>query len=96
MDAKTKKILIYSGSAVLVGAVGFFVYSFFKKDEFKFDNTTVRIGGDLFKVKPNQEPEDNRVSQSAISNKPFVPTSQISESLGWRPSSIDELLARTT
>jgi len=29
----TKKILLYSGSALLLGAVGFFVWSFFQKTD---------------------------------------------------------------
>jgi hypothetical protein len=30
---ETKKILLYSGGALIVGAVGFFVWSFFQKVE---------------------------------------------------------------
>jgi hypothetical protein len=33
MNASTKKMLYYGGGALLVGAVGFFVYSFFKKED---------------------------------------------------------------
>lgn len=41
MDSKTKKVLYYTGGALLVGAVGFFVYSFFKKDEIIIGNTSI-------------------------------------------------------
>jgi hypothetical protein len=44
MDANTKKILYYGGGALLVGAVAFFVYSFFKKDEIVIGNTAISIG----------------------------------------------------
>ena len=46
MDASTKKLLYFGGGALLVGAVGFFVYSFFKKDEVTIGNTTLSLGDD--------------------------------------------------
>jgi len=36
----TKKILIYGGSALFLGAVGFFVWSFFQKVEVPLAETT--------------------------------------------------------
>jgi hypothetical protein len=44
MDSNTKKILYYGGGAILVGAVAFFVYSFFKKDELVLGNTALSLG----------------------------------------------------
>lgn len=46
MDSSTKKMLYYGGGAILVGAVAFFVYSFFKKDEIVVGNTSVSLGSD--------------------------------------------------
>jgi len=46
MDSNTKKMLYYGGGAILVGAVAFFVYSFFKKDEIVVGNTSVSLGED--------------------------------------------------
>lgn len=46
MDSNTKKMLYYGGGAILVGAVAFFVYSFFKKDEIVVGNTSVSLDKD--------------------------------------------------
>jgi hypothetical protein len=46
MDSNTKKMLYYGGGAILVGAVAFFVYSFFKKDEIVIGNTALSLGED--------------------------------------------------
>lgn len=46
MDSNTKKMLYYGGGAILVGAVAFFVYSFFKKDEIVVGNTALSLGED--------------------------------------------------
>lgn len=50
MTPENKKIAMYLGGAVLVGAVGFFVYSFFQKP-IVVGNTTVSLG--------NQEEKSN-------------------------------------
>lgn len=44
MTNTTKKILIWGGGAAIIGAVGFFIWSFFQKDEIAVDNTTVKFG----------------------------------------------------
>jgi hypothetical protein len=51
---ETKKILLYGGGAVLVGAVGFFVWSFFQKtdipvNEKKEDTKPANSGKNPFK-----------------------------------------------
>lgn len=47
MKAQNKKILIYAGSAIAVGAVAFFVYEFFKKPkEIDLGATKIKIGED--------------------------------------------------
>jgi len=40
----TKKILLYSGGAIVLGAVAFFVWSFFQKVEIPIGNTTIGLG----------------------------------------------------
>lgn len=52
MDSGTKKILYYGGGAILVGAVAFFVYSFFKKDEIVVGSTSVSLGEDDTETSP--------------------------------------------
>jgi len=41
MTATNKQILMYAGGAVVVGAVGFFVYSFFQKPTLQLGNVTI-------------------------------------------------------
>jgi hypothetical protein len=41
MTATNKQILMYAGGAIVVGAVGFFVYSFFQKPSVQVGNVTV-------------------------------------------------------
>jgi hypothetical protein len=60
MTAENKKIAMYFGGAVLVGAVGFFVYSFFQKP-ILVGNTSIDLG--------NPKQEDN-----ASTNAPIVAT----------------------
>lgn len=43
MDANTKKILLYSGGAILIGSIAFFVHSFFKKEKFVVGNTSISL-----------------------------------------------------
>jgi hypothetical protein len=63
---KTKKILLYTGGALALGAVTYFVWSFFQKIEIPIGNTTVTLGD-------NTE-EDSVVSQSTTPfNNPFTP-----------------------
>jgi hypothetical protein len=41
MTATNKQILMYAGGAIVVGAVGFFVYSFFQKPTLQVGNVTI-------------------------------------------------------
>jgi hypothetical protein len=75
MDANTKKMLYYGGGAILVGAVAFFVYSFFKKDEIVVGNTTLSLG------------EDEVESTTTGGFK----APQISEGINWTPTPLSEL-----
>ena len=43
---ETKKVLLYTGGALLLGAVGFFVWSFFQKVDIPLGNTTITLGSD--------------------------------------------------
>jgi hypothetical protein len=66
----TKKILLYTGGAVVLGAVAFFVWSFFQKVDIPVGNTTVTLGSDKEDTKDEQEP---LVSQSETPfNNPFT------------------------
>lgn len=42
----TKKILLYTGGALVIGAVTYFVWSFFQKVEIPVGETTVTLGKD--------------------------------------------------
>jgi hypothetical protein len=43
---ENKKVLLYTGGALLLGAVGYFVWSFFQKVEIPVGETTVVLGSD--------------------------------------------------
>jgi hypothetical protein len=58
---ETKKVLLYTGGALLLGAVGYFVWSFFQKVEIPLGNTTISLGSDS-EDKPTQG--TNTVSDS--------------------------------
>ena len=75
MDSNTKKILYYGGGALLVGAVGFFVYSFFKKDEIIIGNTAISIN-------------DEETPKSASFNSPKF---DFAEGINWTPTPLSEL-----
>jgi hypothetical protein len=76
MDANTKKMLYYGGGAILVGAVAFFVYSFFKKDELVVGDTSISIGED----------EEAVTFPTGGFKAP-----QISEGINWTPTPLSEL-----
>jgi hypothetical protein len=66
----TKKILIYTGGAIALGAVAFFVWSFFQKVEIPVGNTTVTLGSDK---EDDKEEEETVVSETETSfNNPFT------------------------
>lgn len=44
MTSENKKIAMYVGGAVVLGAVGFFVYSFFEKPIIVGENTSFNLG----------------------------------------------------
>lgn len=52
MTAENKQVAMYVGGAILVGAVGYFVYSFFKKPTITLPlgDTTVMVGEDVTSV----------------------------------------------
>lgn len=53
----TKKILMYGGGAILVGAVTYFVWAFFQKPVIPIGNTTIALGSD-------KEDEETKTSNS--------------------------------
>ncbi len=77
MDANTKKMLYYGGGAILVGAVAFFVYSFFKKDQIVVGNTAVSLG------------EDEEIVTTPTGG--FKASQITSEGLNWTPTPLSEL-----
>lgn len=52
----TKKILLYTGGALALGAVTYFVWSFFQKVEIPVGKTTVTLGGNGEDTKPFKNP----------------------------------------
>jgi hypothetical protein len=74
MNADTKKYLTYGGIAILVGSLGYFVYSTIKKPSLSVDNTQVLIGEDENLNKPV---EDNfaPAQTNVFSNLNPLPTS---------------------
>jgi hypothetical protein len=67
---ENKKILLYTGGALLLGAVGYFVWSFFQKVEIPVGETTVVLGSDKEEDKPKATPV---VSQNTPPrNNPFT------------------------
>ena len=76
MDANTKKMLYYGGGAILVGAVAFFVYSFFKKDELVIGDTAISIG----------EEEADTFPTGGFKATPIA-----SEGINWTPTPLSEL-----
>lgn len=55
MNTETKKYLTYGGIALLVGSLGYFVYSTIKKPSLSVDNTEVLIGEDENLNKPVED-----------------------------------------
>lgn len=67
---ETKKVLLYTGGAIVLGAVGFFVWSFFQKVEIPVGQTTVVLGSEPKDDKPKSTPV---VSQNTPPrNNPFT------------------------
>ena len=61
----TKKILLYTGGALALGAVTYFVWSFFQKVDIPVGNTTLTLGSD--------DEEDSTTSGSTTPfNNPFT------------------------
>jgi hypothetical protein len=60
MTPQNKKIAMYVGGAVVIGAIGFFVYSFFQKP--------IVIGSTTVTVNPDEETE----TKLTVANNPFT------------------------
>lgn len=67
MNAETKKYLTYGGVALLVGSLGYFIYSTIKNKPLSYDNTQVLIGED---ENINKPVEDNFAKEST--SNPFT------------------------
>lgn len=74
MNADTKKYLTYGGVALLVGSLGYFVYSTIRNKPLVVDNTQLLIGEDENINKPI---EDNfaPTQTNPFSNANLIPTS---------------------
>jgi hypothetical protein len=64
---ETKKVLLYTGGALLLGAVGFFVWSFFQKIEIPIGSTTITLGSDS---NPNQDPNGSNANNDSDNSTP--------------------------
>lgn len=54
----TKKILIYTGGAIVLGAVTYFVWAFFQKPVIPIGDTTIKFGSE------DEEKETNQTTQT--------------------------------
>ena len=61
----TKKILLYGGGALVIGAITFFVWSFFQKPIIPIGNTTIGLGSN-----PNKSVTDNTKDNTNDNSKP--------------------------
>jgi hypothetical protein len=52
MKPENKKIAMYIGGAVVLGAVGFFIYSFFQKPVIVNESTSVNLGESIEEKEP--------------------------------------------
>lgn len=77
MTAENKKLAMYLGGAVVVGAIGFFVYSFFQKP-IVVGNTTLTLG--------NQEQNKNQTTP-AVEPISITPTNPFKEMLAQSQAS---------
>ena len=65
---ETKKVLLYTGGALVLGAVGFFVWSFFQKVDIPLGNTTITLGSE---PKPNED-VNNSSNNANSSTSPIL------------------------
>ena len=61
----TKKILIYAGSALALGAVGFFIWSFFQKPTIPLGSTTIALGSNS---STNNSTDNNSTNNNSSTN----------------------------
>ena len=78
MNADTKKYLIYGGGALLVGSLGYFIYSTVKKPSLLVDNTQVLIGEDENLNKPVEE------NFAPAQTNPFTNLNPLPASIGYK------------
>lgn len=75
MDAK--KLLLYGGGTIALGAVGFFVWSFFQKVEIPIGNTVIGLGTQTdtapIKTPDNATPPFVNKNSNSTTQKPFDP-----------------------
>jgi hypothetical protein len=78
MNAETKKYLTYGGVAILVGSLGYFIYSTLRKPSLSVDNTQVLIGED---ENINKPVEDNFAPEQT---NPFSNLASLPTSIGYK------------
>lgn len=76
MDSSTKKIMYYTGGAILVGAIGFFVYSFFKKDDV---------------VEQEFAYSEEETNSSTTKGSFIAPKMDFSQNIDWTPTPLSDL-----
>ena len=64
----TKKILMYGGGAIVVGAVTYFIWAFFQKPVIPIGNTTIVLGN---KADEEDETKDNESTTPTNSGTKF-------------------------
>jgi hypothetical protein len=80
---ETKKILLYTGGAIALGAVAFFVWSFFQKVEIPLGNTTIGLGTSPDEAPIGSNPNTNPTD--VIDDNDFPPVASNTNNSGIPP-----------
>ena len=69
----TKKILMYGGGAIVVGAVTYFIWAFFQKPVIPIGNTTIALGSNQDDEEKDVKPKTTSTTTSSGTKFDFTP-----------------------